>query len=988
MKKIITLFLLAFIGTTTLNAQCFKKVAASGVYSVAIKTDGTLWACGTNQYGQFGNGTMAPMPTTTFTQIGTATDWADIFCCSSSTNGNHTLGLKTDGTLYAWGDNTYGQLGIGNPTGSNSSPVQVSLPFGKLVKSISLGGTYSLALMTDGTVYAWGLNSSGQLGIGSTSTQYYPVKVNLPIGKIAASIAAGGSYALAIMTDGTMYAWGNNGSGQLGDGTTTYQYSPVKVSLPIGKSASIVTAGSGNTYAIMTDGTTYAWGANSGGQLGIGNTINQSTPTQVTLPTGKSIRNMIAGFGYALATMTDGSLYTWGSNTNGQLGIGNTTNQTTPTLVSNIIASSNNGSVGASAHSIVITTDGRVYSWGLNTVGQMGYGNTNSQNSPVQISSSCVTCTPTTSTFTVSACNSYTWAAKGNKVYTASNNTDTIHLTNAGGCDSLVTLNLTIKTTSSSTTNVTICPNQLPYSWNGTSYNTVGSYVAHLTNAAGCDSAATLVLSTPKPFGNALNFDGIDDAVAAGTSISSVSDFTWEAWIKTSTNGTIISKSPLSGNWAPGGKTLFVSNGIISFDIGWIGVLETPNSYNDNSWHHVALTAQKNISSNNDLVNIYVDGVLAATKSDWDIDTYSEAGLYTKIGFTNDNFPSPSYFSGTIDEVRIWSTVKTQAALMASMNNELVGNESNLVEYYNFNQGVAGDNNSGITTLLNNTTSGHNGTLNNFTLSGSTSNWVSNTNLTVASGLPAITGASSVCVGSTTTLSNAIAGGVWFTQATSQATINAATGLLTAKNAGTITIQYSKAGCGSISKSFTINPIPAVPTITYAPGTPNPQRGAPTGGFCVGKVFTVVGTPNVPTGAWSATGFASISSGGVVSVIGTGAGSIKYTYTSAAGCSNSRTMTGTGYTCAARGVSASVDGLVVSDFTMYPNPAKGFINLNVESLVGAGSIVVTDLYGKTLKTQALSMGTNTVDIANLSKGMYFVSTITNQGKTTKKLVVE
>jgi hypothetical protein len=102
-------------------------------------------------------------------------------------------------------------------------------------------------------------------------------------------------------------------------------------------------------------------------------------------------------------------------------------------------------------------------------------------------------------------------------------------------------------------------------------------------------------------------------------------------------------------------------------------------------------------------------------------------------------------------------------------------------------------------------------------------------------------------------------------------------------------------------------------------------------------------------------------------------------------------MSASGYTCAARGISVSGEGLVASgDFTLYPNPAKGFINLNIETLIGAGSIVVTDLYGKTLKTQALSMGTNTVDIdiANLSKGMYFVSTITNEGKTTKKLVVE
>ena len=120
-----------------------------------------------------------------------------------------------------------------------------------------------------------------------------------------------------------------------------------------------------------------------------------------------------------------------------------------------------------------------------------------------------------------------------------------------------------------------------------------------------------------------------------------------------------------------------------------------------------------------------------------------------------------------------------------------------------------------------------------------------------------------------------------------------------------------------------------------------------------------------------------------------GVGSIKYTYTSAAGCSNSRTMSGNGFTCAARGVN-TVDGQLstVNGFTMYPNPAKGYINLNVETLVGAGGIVVTDLYGKTVKTQALSMGSNTVNVSNLSKGMYFVSTITNEGKTTKKLVVE
>ncbi len=123
--------------------------------------------------------------------------------------------------------------------------------------------------------------------------------------------------------------------------------------------------------------------------------------------------------------------------------------------------------------------------------------------------------------------------------------------------------------------------------------------------------------------------------------------------------------------------------------------------------------------------------------------------------------------------------------------------------------------------------------------------------------------------------------------------------------------------------------------------------------------------------------------------ISAGTGSIKYTYTNTAGCINSRTMSGNGYTCAARGVN-TVDGQqsTVDCFTIYSNPAKGSVNLNVETLIGKGSIVITDLYGKTVKTQNLSMGTNTVNIANLSKGFYLVSMITSEGKTTKKLVVE
>jgi hypothetical protein len=413
-------------------------------------------------------------------------------------------------------------------------------------------------------------------------------------------------------------------------------------------------------------------------------------------------------------------------------------------------------------------------------------------------------CLTTSSLTTQNACDSYTW--NGVTYSTSGSYTKTFTGGNSKGCDSIATLNLTIKNATTSTDSATVCGS---YTWNGVSYNNSGTYTRTFTsgNSQGCDSTATLKLT-----------------------IKTTSSST--------TNATICS-SQLPYSW----------NGL----------------------------------------------------------TFTAAGSQTKTGFTN-------------------------------------------------SQGC-----DSSATL----------------------------NLTVVSTLPAITSTSAVCAGSTTTLSNAIPGGVWSTQATSQATINASTGLVTAKNAGTITIQYSKTGCGSVTKSFTINPIPAVPTITYAPGTVNPQAGAPTGGFCVGKTFTVVGTPNVPTGAWSATGTVSITNGGVVTINAVGAGTIKYTYTSAAGCINSRTMVGNGFACAARGVSVSGEGLVVSgDFTMYPNPAKSVVSLQVDQLIGKGQIIVTDVYGKQIKTQYLSMGTNTIDVSNFSKGMYFVSMITSQGKTTKKLVVE
>ena len=254
-----------------------------------------------------------------------------------------------------------------------------------------------------------------------------------------------------------------------------------------------------------------------------------------------------------------------------------------------------------------------------------------------------------------------------------------------------------------------------------------------------------------------------------------------------------------------------------------------------------------------------------------------------------------------------------------------------------------------------------------------------------------IVGPNNLCVGTSAALSSSTANGVW-SSLNNRATINAASGVIMGVNAGSASIIYtvsSSSGCKAFAtKTVVINSLPSIPTIGYAPGTMNPQIGAG-GGFCNNKSFTLAGLPT--GGNWSSSNnmVLKVNTVGLANTIGLGNASLTYTIT-LNGCSNSKTITGVVVNCAARGVNGvSSEQLAASnEFTMYPNPAKSFISLSVNTLMGAGSIVVTDLYGKTLKTQALSMGTNTVNVSNLSKGMYFVSTITNEGKTAKKLVVE
>ena len=228
---------------------------------------GSLYAWGFNSNGQLGQGN-----TTSYSspvQIGSLTTWKFV---------NYGCAIKTDDTLWMWGVNSFGQLGQGNIT-SYSSPVQV----GTLTWStISVNNGSSIAIQSNGTLWGWGFNGSGTLGVSNTTNYSSPVQVGALTNwsKIAvANDSSGGGHVLAIKTDGTLWAWGSGGNGQIGDSTTTTYSSPVQIGALT--TWAEISAGGLFSLAVKTDGTLWAWGSNGQGQLGVSSTTSYSSPIQV-----------------------------------------------------------------------------------------------------------------------------------------------------------------------------------------------------------------------------------------------------------------------------------------------------------------------------------------------------------------------------------------------------------------------------------------------------------------------------------------------------------------------------------------------------------------------------------------------------------------------------------------------------------------------------------------------------------------------------------
>jgi len=236
------------------------------------------------------------------------------------------------------------------------------------MQRLAAGGYNSLAIKPDGSLWAWGDNRYGALGDGTTTDRHTPIQVLTGV----AAVAAGGIYTLAIKSDGSLWAWGNNNDGQLGDGTTTWRSTPVQVLTGV----AAVSANGGHSLALKPDGSLWAWGYNGFGELGDGTTTNRQTPFQVLA----GVAAMSAGQAHSLALKTDGSLWAWGDNYYGQLGDGTRTDRSTPVQVLTGVAA-----ISASYHSLALKTDGSLWAWGVNWDGQLGDGTTTDRSRPVQV---------------------------------------------------------------------------------------------------------------------------------------------------------------------------------------------------------------------------------------------------------------------------------------------------------------------------------------------------------------------------------------------------------------------------------------------------------------------------------------------------------------------------------------------------------------------------------------------------------------------------
>jgi alpha-tubulin suppressor-like RCC1 family protein len=302
--------------------------------------------------------------------VSSAQTWVKVSC-----GGEFSVGLLSNGAIGSWGYNGNGQLGIGTADQSKNIPTRIGKDSDWT--DVAAGGYHALAIKKDGSLWAWGLNVYGQLGDGTSDEHDIPVRVGSANDWQA--VGAGTVASYAIKKDHSLWAWGNNQFGELGIGSTDDQNEPTRVGT--GNDWERVRGGGFHALALKQDHSLWAWGANANGQLGLGTTDPEVSPKRVGVESSWS--SISCGFEFSLATKTNGSLWSWGFNGNGQLGIGSTSQQTLPTAVG---TDTDWTQVAAgSSYSLAIKKDGTLWGWGFNGQGQLGDGTYQQRTEPEHI---------------------------------------------------------------------------------------------------------------------------------------------------------------------------------------------------------------------------------------------------------------------------------------------------------------------------------------------------------------------------------------------------------------------------------------------------------------------------------------------------------------------------------------------------------------------------------------------------------------------------
>ena len=367
-------------GTAAASARVprWLQVAAGGNFTCGIREGNTLWCWGAPDFGDLGTGANLQKNRPQQLTLPTA-GWVSV-----TAGADHACALRHGGALWCWGDNGEGEAGIGSGADKVTRPHRVTTPAADGWSSVAAGGGHTCAIRDDGTLWCWGLNFDGQLGIGSLDSENLPQQVTTPAADGWASVTTGAGHTCAVRADATLWCWGFGSDGELGTGGIDDQTVPQQVTAPAADGWSSVSAGGGHTCAVRADATLWCWGNGFFGQLGAGDLVSRLLPQQVTAPAAGGWSSVAAG-AFSTCALQTHALWCWGDNDNGQLGIGGTAGQDLPRRVP--VPSRTGWSVIAPGdfHACAIRTGHTLWCWGYNTAGELGLDSTTEQHQAQQV---------------------------------------------------------------------------------------------------------------------------------------------------------------------------------------------------------------------------------------------------------------------------------------------------------------------------------------------------------------------------------------------------------------------------------------------------------------------------------------------------------------------------------------------------------------------------------------------------------------------------